>query len=64
MANHNLYLELSHQEKFVKIGKLIHLYQNSTVAFEAMEHILAAAESVDYFKEVKINPTTDEKQNY
>lgn len=64
MANCNSWLELSLQEKIEMVGKVTHLIQNSNVGFDAISEILASAESVGIFKEVKINPSSDEKINY
>lgn len=64
MANCNLWLELSLQEKIEMVGKMTHLVQNSNVGFKAIKEILESAERVGLFKEVKINPPSDEKTLY
>lgn len=64
MANCNLWLELSLQEKIEMVGKMTHLVQNSNVGFKAIKEILESAEKVGLFKEVKINPPSDEKTLY
>ena len=64
MANCKSWLELSLQEKIEMVGKVTHLIQNSNVGFKAVKEIIESAETVGLFKEVIINPTTDEKQNY
>lgn len=64
MANCQSWLKLSLQEKIEIVGKVTHLIQNSNVAFKAIEDIIKIAESVGVFKEVKINPSRDEKINY
>lgn len=64
MANCKMWLELSLQEKIEMVGKVTHLIQNSNVGFTAIEQILQSAELAGMFKEVKINPPSDEKENY
>lgn len=64
MANCTSWLELSLQEKIEMVGKTTHLMQNSDVGFKAILDILDSAERVGLFKEIKINPPRDEKQNY
>jgi hypothetical protein len=64
MANCKSWIDLSLQEKIEMVGKTTHLMQNSNVGFKAIFEILASAETVGIFKEVIINPTTDEKENY
>lgn len=64
MANCKMWLELSLQEKIEMIGKVTHLIQNSNVGFTAIEQILLSAELAGIFKEVIINPPSDEKENY
>ena len=64
MANCKLWLDLSLQEKIEMVGKVTHLIQNSNVGFTAIEQILLSAEIAGMFNEVKINPPSDEKDNY
>ena len=64
MANCKMWLELSLQEKIEMVGKVTHLIQNSNVGFTAIEQILLSAETAGMFNEVKINPPSDEKENY
>lgn len=64
MANCNSWLELSLQEKIEMVGKVTHLIQNSNVGFTAIEQILHSAELAGMFKEVKINPPSNETNNY
>jgi len=64
MANCTSWLELSLQEKIEMVGKTTHLIQNSNVGFTAIEQILQSAEFAGMFKEVKINPPSDEKTLY
>ena len=64
MANCKMWLELSLQEKIEIVGKVTHLIQNSNVGFTAIEQILLSAETAGMFNEVKINPPSDEKENY
>ena len=63
MANCKLWLDLSLQEKIEMVGKVTHLIQNSNVGFTAIEQILLSAEIAGMFKEVIINPPSDEKNN-
>jgi hypothetical protein len=63
MANCKLWLDLSLQEKIEMVGKVTHLIQNSNVGFTAIEQILQSAELAGMFKEVIINPPSDEKNN-
>jgi hypothetical protein len=63
MANCKMWLELSLQEKIEMVGKVTHLIQNSNVGFTAIEQILLSAEIAGMFKEVIINPPSDEKDN-
>jgi len=63
MANCKLWLDLSLQEKIEMVGKVTHLIQNSNVGFTAIEQILQSAEIAGIFREVIINPATDEKNN-
>ena len=63
MANCKMWLELSLQEKIEMVGKVTHLIQNSNVGFTAIEQILLSAEIAGMFKEVIINPPSDEKNN-
>jgi hypothetical protein len=64
MANCKLWLDLSLQEKIEMVGKVTHLIQNSNVGFTAIEQILQSAEQAGIFKEVIINPTTNEKDKH
>ena len=64
MANCKMWLDLSLQEKIEMVGKVTHLIQNSNVGFTAIEQILISAETAGMFNEVKINPPSDEKENY
>jgi len=63
MANCKMWLDLSLQEKIEMVGKVTHLIQNSNVGFTAIEQILLSAEIAGMFKEVIINPPSDEKNN-
>lgn len=64
MANCTSWLNLSLQEKIEMVGKVTHLIQNSNVGFDAISEILASAEAVGIFKEVKINPPSNEANTY
>jgi hypothetical protein len=63
MANCKMWLDLSLQEKIEMVGKVTHLIQNSNVGFTAIEQILLSAEIAGMFKEIIINPPSDEKNN-
>jgi hypothetical protein len=64
MANCKSWLELSLQEKIEMVGKMTHLVQNSDIGFREIQSILESAERVGWFKEIKINPPSDEKTLY
>jgi hypothetical protein len=64
MANCKSWLDLSLQEKIEMVGKVTHLIQNSNVGFTAIEQILQSAETAGIFREVIINPTTNEKDKH
>jgi hypothetical protein len=63
MANCKLWLDLSLQEKIEMVGKVTHLIQNSNVGFTAIEQILQSAELAGIFREVIINPPSNEEDN-
>jgi len=58
MANHEKYQQLTWKEKNERIGKLVHLYQNSEIAFNDMNRLLKAADDINYFEDVEFfSPT-------
>ena len=65
--NHDKYLQLSWKEKNERIGKLVHLYQNSETMFHEMNLLIIAAEKANFFNDVVIlppnNPPADPLSN-
>ncbi len=56
--NHPAYQNLTWREKNERIGKLVHLFQNSETAFNEMNILIKAADAIDYFQDVEFFPTT------
>jgi len=56
--NHEKYQQLTWKEKNERIGKLVHLYQNSEIAFNDMNRLLKAADEINYFEDIEFFPPT------
>jgi hypothetical protein len=63
MANHNLWVSLSINEKRIMTNKLLHLIQNSAVAFNMACKIIEAAEELGKFDGVSFDIGTPEPIN-
>lgn len=60
MANCDGYMNLSHQEKLVTTGRLLHLFQNDQDAFRDFSSIVRGADQNGKFDSLTILP---ERQN-